>query len=98
MGVCVCVLLLSLSFSSSGFWSILFRTGAGIRFLRCHGPLRGTMFPVMSRTKQRYLTFTQILECSTFSLSIKIAQKPCIVGSLGPKALKHESFEGKGFF
>ena len=29
-------------------------------------------------------------------LSIKIAQKPCIIGSLGSKALKYESFEGKG--
>ena len=25
-----------------------------------------------------------------------MAQKPYIVGSLGPKALKYESFEGKG--
>ena len=32
----------------------------------------------------------------TLSLSIKIAPKPSIVGSLGPKALKYESFEGKG--
>ena len=30
------------------------------------------------------------------TLSIKIAQKPYIMGSLGPKALKYESFEGKG--
>ena len=30
------------------------------------------------------------------TLSIKIAQKPYIIGSLGPKALKYESFEGKG--
>ena len=29
-------------------------------------------------------------------LSIKIAQKPYMIGSLGPKALKHESLEGKG--
>ena len=29
-------------------------------------------------------------------LSIKIAQEPYITGSLGPKALKYESFEGKG--
>ena len=29
-----------------------------------------------------------------FTLSIKIAQKPYIIGSLGPKALKYESFEG----
>ena len=28
------------------------------------------------------------------SLSIKIAQRPYIIGSLGPKALKYESFEG----
>ena len=33
---------------------------------------------------------------STLTLSIKIAQKPYIIGSLGPKALKYESFEGKG--
>ena len=30
------------------------------------------------------------------SLSIKIAQKPYIIGSLGPKALKYESLDGKG--
>ena len=29
------------------------------------------------------------------SACIKIAQKPYIIGSLGPKALKYESFEGK---
>ena len=29
------------------------------------------------------------------TLSIKIVQKPHITGSLGPKALKYESFEGK---
>ena len=28
------------------------------------------------------------------TLSIKIAQKPYIIGSLGPKALKYESLEG----
>ena len=28
--------------------------------------------------------------------SIKIAQKPYIIGSLGPKALTDQSFEGKG--
>ena len=31
-----------------------------------------------------------------FSLSIKIAQKPFFIGSLGPKALKYESFDAKG--
>ena len=30
------------------------------------------------------------------TLSIKIAQKPSIIGSLGPKALKYESFDAKG--
>ena len=30
------------------------------------------------------------------SRSIKIAQKPHIIGSLGPKVLKYESFEGEG--
>ena len=30
------------------------------------------------------------------TLSIKIAQKPYIIGSSGPKAVKYESFEGKG--
>ena len=30
------------------------------------------------------------------TLSIKIAQKPYIIGSLGPKALKYESFDAKG--
>ena len=33
---------------------------------------------------------------STETLSIKIAQKPSIIGSLGPKALKYESLEGQG--
>ena len=32
----------------------------------------------------------------TLSLSIKIAQKPYIIGSLGPKALKYESLDAKG--
>ena len=32
-----------------------------------------------------------------FSFSIKIAQKPYTIGSSGPKALKYESFEGRGF-
>ena len=31
-----------------------------------------------------------------YTLSIKIAQKPYITGSLGPKASKYRSFEGKG--
>ena len=30
------------------------------------------------------------------TLSIKIAQKPYIIGSLGPKALKYESFDARG--
>ena len=30
-------------------------------------------------------------------ISIKVAQKPSIIGSLGPKASKYESFEGKGY-
>ena len=30
------------------------------------------------------------------TLSIKIAQKPYIIGSLGPKALKYESLDAKG--
>ena len=34
--------------------------------------------------------------CSN-TLSIKIAQKPYIIGSLGPKALKYESFDAKGY-
>ena len=33
---------------------------------------------------------------SWITLSIKIARKPYTIGSLGPKALKYESFEGKG--
>ena len=33
-----------------------------------------------------------------FTLGIKIAQKPYIVGSLGPTALKYESFEATGYF
>ena len=31
------------------------------------------------------------------ALSINIAQKPYILGSLGPTASKYESFEGKGW-
>ena len=34
----------------------------------------------------------------THTLSIKIAQKPYTIGSLGPKALKYESFDAKGYF
>ena len=34
--------------------------------------------------------------CQDPTLSIKIAQKPYIIGSLGPKALKYESFDAKG--
>ena len=30
------------------------------------------------------------------SLNIKLAQEPYIIGSVGPKALKDEPFEGKG--
>ena len=30
------------------------------------------------------------------TLSINIAQKPYIIGSLGPKALNYESFDAKG--
>ena len=30
------------------------------------------------------------------TLSIKIAQKPYIIGPLGPKALNYESFDAKG--
>ena len=33
---------------------------------------------------------------TVLSLSIKIAQKPYTLGSLGPRALRSESFEGKG--
>ena len=29
--------------------------------------------------------------------SIKTAQKPYMIGSLGPKALKYESFDAKGY-
>ena len=36
------------------------------------------------------------LELLPVTPSIKIAQKPQKIGSLGPKALKYESFEGKG--
>ena len=32
----------------------------------------------------------------TLTLRLKIAQKPYMVWSLGPKALKYESFEGEG--
>ena len=33
---------------------------------------------------------------NSLPLSIKIAQKPFIIGCLGPKAIKYESSEGKG--
>ena len=33
----------------------------------------------------------------TLTLSIEIAQRSCIMGSLGPKPFKHKSFEGKGY-
>ena len=35
--------------------------------------------------------------CANLALSIKIAQQPYIIGSLGPKALTYESFEGNGY-
>ena len=34
----------------------------------------------------------------THTVSIKIAQKPYIIGSAGPKALKYESFDARGYF
>ena len=40
---------------------------------------------------------TQNLKPQTLHLSIKTAQKPYIIGFLGPKALKYASFEGLGF-
>ena len=41
-------------------------------------------------------TETAILQVLQFlTLSTKIAQNPSIMGSLGPEALKYESFEGK---
>ena len=54
--------------------------------------------PERGNTKPKKLpkTLTEILNLSSLSLSIKIAQKPYIIGSLGPKALKYECFEGKG--
>ena len=39
---------------------------------------------------------TDEMNPSSLTLGIKIAQKPYIIGSLGPKALKYKSFEGKG--
>ena len=36
------------------------------------------------------------VEEETVTLSIKIAQKPYIIGFLGPKALRYESFDAKG--
>ena len=44
----------------------------------------------MGLNQYRYIMSTQ-------NLSIKMAQKPYILGSLGPKALTYESFEGKGY-
>ena len=38
-----------------------------------------------------------VLQLKFLAPSIKIAQQPCIIGSLGPKkALKYEPFEGQG--
>ena len=42
------------------------------------------------------VTINSVYSCHKQSLSIKIAQKPYVIGSLGPKALEYESFEGKG--
>ena len=42
------------------------------------------------------LSFRKRYACNSNTLSIKIAQRPHIIGSLGPKALKYESLEGKG--
>ena len=33
---------------------------------------------------------------TSLSLSIKIAQQPYMIGSLGPSSLKHESLEAEG--
>ena len=40
----------------------------------------------------------EIHQNHSLTLSINIAQKPYIIGSLGPEALEYESFEGKGYF
>ena len=37
-----------------------------------------------------------VVSAENLTLSIKIAQKRFIIGSLGPKALKYESFDAKG--
>ena len=43
------------------------------------------------RASKRILIMFRLL-----SLSIKIAEMPDMIGSLGPKALKYESLEAKG--
>ena len=49
-----------------------------------------------AETVELTLLGVSLLFTAPLTLSIKIAQKRCIIGSLGPKALKYESFEGKG--
>ena len=51
----------------------------------------------MGRSKRRSSYSPLALDCGVSgTLSIKIAQKPYIIASLGPKALTYKSFEGKG--
>ena len=37
-----------------------------------------------------------VLRCFGLTIRLKIAQKPCMIGSLGTNAFKYEAFEGKG--
>ena len=64
-------------------------------YLRVHGYMAGTTSPHvrhvgrLARTPRRTFVIAQ-------TLGLKIAEKPYIIGSLGPKALKYESFDAKG--
>ena len=63
--------------------------------MQLHGsPCRRNLQELISGASATVVIF---LNTGCLTLSIKIAQKPYIIRSFGPEALKYESFEGKGY-
>ena len=58
--------------------------------------LSGLNLLYFAEPKRTFQTSASVLSQWKLTLSINIAQKPYIIGSLDRKALKYESFEGKG--
>ena len=56
------------------------------------------MFLNSETTSHALAPTAQVVQVKNHTLSIKIAHKPYIIGSLGPKALKYESFDAKGYY